>query len=590
MMIRAVIACLVLSLRALHGAEVIAQLSTDTLKVGEAALLSLRVEGGAPEAAPVIPEVKGLVVNPRGQSQQIQIVDGQVNRALVFNYAVGSHEAGIYEVPSITVRVAGQELSSQPLKITVGGAGLPGGMNDEEAKVPEDGRKYGFLTFQLAKKDRKNVYPGEIAPVLIRAYFPMDARVSLSGPPRPDGAAFTLHHLSPEPVQTRELVNGVEYLAVTWTGGLSATKAGKYPASFTLGGTVAVRDTSGGGGRSPFRGGVMDDFFAPMIQKEVSLTTPEPPEIEVTELPLEGRPEDFAGAIGQFDFDAVQIPESLQTGEPCRIEARIRGAGNFALLKEPQPMPPAEWKVYEGTGEFVPGDEASFAGTKVFRFSAVPRVPGEKELSLGFSFFDPEEGKYRSVQSVPRKVVIRGEAAALPEAAEAKEVVEAEPEGPRLAPLKTELGRVGNYRPWSSEDGFLPMLAGCGLLAALLAGYGWWSGRAVDAAKLARRAGELAARAALSAAERAAHAGDGAAFFLAAREALRIRVAERSGMKPEAVTLADLRGIGDEGVVEILKEADRVDYSGKAAGAGDLTAWREKLHRGLDKLAAGPAA
>jgi hypothetical protein len=61
-------------------------------------------------------------------------------------------------------------------------------------------------------------------------------------------------------------------------------------------------------------------------------------------------------------------------------------------------------------------------------------------------------------------------------------------------------------------------------------------------------------------------------------------------MKPEAVTLADLRGIGDEGVVEILKEADRVDYSGKAAGADDLAAWREKLRRGLDKLAAGPAA
>ena len=71
---------------------------------------------------------------------------------------------------------------------------------------------------------------------------------------------------------------------------------------------------------------------------------------------------------------------------------------------------------------------------------------------------------------------------------------------------------------------------------------------------------------------------------------MRIRVAERSGMKPEAVTLADLRGIGDEGVVEILKEADRVDYSGKAVGADDLTAWREKLRRGLDRLAAGPAA
>ena len=103
-----------------------------------------------------------------------------------------------------------------------------------------------------------------------------------------------------------------------------------------------MRDTSAGGGRSPFGGGVIDDFFAPVIQKEVSLTTPEPPEIEVTELPTEGRPDDSDGAIGQFEFDAVQFPDALRTGEPCQIEARIRGAGNFALLKEPRPLPAAE--------------------------------------------------------------------------------------------------------------------------------------------------------------------------------------------------------------------------------------------------------
>ena len=61
---------------------------------------------------------------------------------------------------------------------------------------------------------------------------------------QPEGKAFTLHNVSGQPQQTQEMKDGKRYLVVTWFGGISATKAGKYPASLSVNATVAVRDTA----------------------------------------------------------------------------------------------------------------------------------------------------------------------------------------------------------------------------------------------------------------------------------------------------------------------------------------------------------
>ena len=88
------------------------------------------------------------------------------------------------------------------------------------------------------------MYVGEIAPVRIRAWLPADARVQLRSGIQPEGKAFTLHNVSDQPQQTSEIKDGKRYHVVTWYGGISATKAGNYPASLSVDATVAVRDTS----------------------------------------------------------------------------------------------------------------------------------------------------------------------------------------------------------------------------------------------------------------------------------------------------------------------------------------------------------
>ena len=587
---------LFLLMGSLHAVEVSAELSTNSVAAGEGALLTVTVADGRPSGDPVIPAVKDLIVNSRGTSQNIQIINGSMSRSLSYTYVVGSNTEGEYEVPAITVRVRGKEYATNPLKLKVRAAAdaRPQGIDDqsEEDEAAEEPGDYGHLTLQMVQNDRAHVYPGEIAPVRIRAYFPAEARVSLKGAPRPEGSAFTLHNLSEDPEQSTVTIDGKRYLVVTWFGGLSATKAGTYPATIKLDSIVSVpdRSRSRGRGRSPFDdpffgGSMFADVFGRMIEKDVELTTDaEESEIEVIELPQEGRPENFTGAIGQFEFDSARVPSVLATGEPCRIEAVLKGEGNFSLLSEPQPAPEAEWKTYEGESEFEGGDVASFAGKKAFRYSAVPLTPGEKEVALSFSYFDPNAGKYVEVKSPPQQVSITGEVVTKSPPSKESKPLEQVPEVPQLAPLALKPGAVTSYLPLSERGWFAPVLILCGALSVAILGFGWWTHRAEDLVKLSRLELDRAAQAALANAGKAVSAGNAVAFFQAAREAMRLRVAEERGINPEAVTAADLDGVDDETIARIFTEADRVDYSGKSIETEDLAGWQAKLDAAMATL------
>ena len=354
------------------AASINASLSKAVLEVGEAGTLSVTIEGKAVDGKPVIPEVEDLVIEERGQSQRISFNNGSVSRTVTYQYIIGSNRPGVFDLPPIKSTIAGEQLQTESLQITVAdtannSAGIPSTANPQQGdaeKENSDVLEFGFLKFQLATNVRDYVYPGEIAAVRIRGFFPMGAQVSLSGPPRPDGTAFTLHNLTQQPDQSVEVLDGKRYQVVTWYGGLSATKVGNYPAGFSLGARVAVRDARARRQRgSPFGDPFFDSMFAPVVRKDVELKTADPPMLEVRELPKANRPLDFSGAIGRFKFGEVVIPAEMVTGEPARIRAAITGEGNFALLEPPLPTDPDEWKLYRADSEFISADAASFAGT-----------------------------------------------------------------------------------------------------------------------------------------------------------------------------------------------------------------------------------
>ncbi|MCX6865660.1 MAG: BatD family protein [Verrucomicrobia bacterium] len=564
------------------AADVEARLDRDSVPAGEGANLTLRISGGR-AGRPEIPEVANLIVQPNGQSQQMQIINGTTTVSVIYQYAVGSHTPGDYQIPAINVTVDGQKLVTQPLKLKVlaAGAGQPPAGVPPNAGGPQPvgdgegdagGKRFGFLTISPVAKDRKYVYVGEIAPVCIQAWIPADARAQLRSGIQPEGKAFTLHHVSERPQQTYQIKDGKRYLVVTWFGGISATKAGNYPASLSVDATVAVRDTStpkprrrmGGPFNDPFFDSFFDDMSVPMIQKNVTLKSDDQ-EIEVRPLPTAARPNGFTGAVGDFTIDAWEMPAAWQTGEPQQIDARLSGSGNFALMNTPDLTPADAWKVYPSKGEFTAGDNASFSGSKRFQFSAMPRKGGAQDVALTFSFFNPNAGAYETITSPVKKIHVTGpdiaddKPAALPPATEPAKKME---DGKLVAQHQT-MSPQTSLVPLVSRPAFIPLLAAGGALCLLGLVLARVRVRLRDPQRSARVACDRATRLALLAANRCAATSDVAGFFAAARLAIQQQLGALWNQPAQAITLAEIltRIPDDSPVARFFREADRQAYS-----------------------------
>jgi hypothetical protein len=580
------------------AAEVEARLDRESVIAGNGALLTIRIAGGRAEP-PQIPAVENLIVQPRGRSQEMQIVNGRTSVAVTFNYVVGSNTPGDYQIPAFEIEVDGAKLTTRPLKLKVldaaaaqPPAGLPvkppGSQATGDGEDDPAGRRFGFLTVELADSERKHAYVGEIAPVRIRAWLPADSRANLRSGIQPEGKAFTLHNVSDQPQQSYEMKDGKRYLVVTWFGGISATKAGRYPASLSVNATVAVRDTSAPRPRArtgdPFFDNIFEDMNIPMIQKDITLKSDDQ-EIEIRPLPKEGRPAGFTGAVGRFQFDDWQVPSSWKTGEPQQVRVRLSGSGNFALLKAPNPTPAEDWKVYPGQDEFTPGDEASFSGNKVFQFSAVPRKGGEREMALEFSYFDPEAAEYRTITSPAKPIRIAGDD--MPEDAPEVESPSAEPvkKEERMIGQKPLLSRRASLVPLVSQPVFAKLLGAAGGLCVLGGCLAWFRGFRSDPRRLERVAIGKAVGGALHAAGECAAAGDLLGFFAAGRLAIQHRLGGLWQQPAQAITLAEVLARLPSGspVARFFGEADRLAY-GRSGDGKVQTEWQVLLEEAMAYL------
>ena len=113
------VAALLLAFCSVCAAEVTASLSPASVPAGEAATLSLKIEGGEVQdlKLPQVPDVimQGPVQNFSSSSN----INGVVRQSLSLSYAVGSMKAGEYTIPPITVIMDGVEHKTQPFTLKV---------------------------------------------------------------------------------------------------------------------------------------------------------------------------------------------------------------------------------------------------------------------------------------------------------------------------------------------------------------------------------------------------------------------------------------------------------------------------------------
>jgi hypothetical protein len=121
-------------------------------------------------------------------------------------------------------------------------------------------------------------------------------------------------------------------------------------------------------------------------------------EINVKPIPVEGRPADFAGAVGNFDIKVRVEGQTVPANQPFPIRVRFEGRGNAKLIELPSLNLPAALEIYNTKNESKFFKEGT--SFKEFEVLVIPRQEGEFTIpSISFSMFDPQTRKYMQKKS-----------------------------------------------------------------------------------------------------------------------------------------------------------------------------------------------
>lgn len=123
--------------------------------------------------------------------------------------------------------------------------------------------------------------------------------------------------------------------------------------------------------------------------------------IRVKQLPENGKPEGFTGAVGNFDFNVIPSKTDLKAGESLQSKIEISGKGNLKLFDLPKLKLPNSVEVYDP--EFKSNVSTSISGMQgkvADNYTVVPQYKGKFQIpAISFSFFDPKLEKYVTLTS-----------------------------------------------------------------------------------------------------------------------------------------------------------------------------------------------
>ena len=299
------------------------------------------------------------------------------------------------------------------------------------------------------------------------------------------------------------------------------------------------------------------------------------------EAPLEGRPANYSGAVGELSIAAAVRPARARVGDPAVLTLKVSGIGNINMLPRPEVELP--WGLLIPAQERVTIDRSSevIRGAKEFDWVITPQLAGPQELpAIQYPFFNPRTEQYEIAVSRADTLTIAPGSLVGSEEAAADTVP--------LLPLRA-IYRGEQGPPLHSKQAYWLLLATAPLPAALVALVRRPRRRRVPSAAsilrgLGRRRSKLTPgelrRAYVNALAQRLHLSAG---MLSTRTDF-ARALRRAGVSSQTTDAA----------TELLAELDGAAYGMRPAAVAALLDRAQKSYRAVDAearvLAAQPAA
>jgi len=182
-------------------------------------------------------------------------------------------------------------------------------------------------------------------------------------------------------------------------------------------------------------------------------------------LPTEGKPENFSGAVGNFDFSVTTSKTALNAAESLQAVVQVTGSGNLKLFQLPEPVFPSSLEIYEPEfDENVRTTIAGMEGSVKNNYTVVPSFKGKYPIpSISFSYFNPKTATYTTLNS--KEILINvlegpssGAVAATAQTPNNRQTVVATGNQFQFIKLKTELQPLGITYFFGSKAYFLWLL------------------------------------------------------------------------------------------------------------------------------------
>jgi hypothetical protein len=456
------------------GVDVTATVDRNQVGIGDVINLTVSVSSDDTinVEEPGMPNLQGfeLINTSSGVETRSTFQGGRfmTTQARTFNYMLAVLAPGTLTIPPLMVSVNGKAYSTKPIQIAV--SNQRRGPPPQAQKQKQQADPFGMLD------DAEE----ELFNQLLQRNFPGQARPGVpSGPPvNPDDAFFISAEVDKTSAYVGEQVTASFYLYTR--GQIRDIDTLKYPdlkgfwkeeiematrfnfEQVVLNGVAYNRALLVSYALFPIHAGkaTVDSYKAKCtvitagnfgFGRPYQFTKASKPiAIDVREIPTQGRPENFTGAVGRFRVSAVFEPPTGTTNQPVTLRVRFDGQGNAKLVELPKLELPPSFELYDqkSQAKFL-RDGTSY---KEFEVLIIPRQPGVFQIPpLQVAVFDPATTKFANIASQPLSLTVTGQASAPQAPAQAGTTPNPESAKPGLPPLATELN--------ASRVGAAPMMA-----------------------------------------------------------------------------------------------------------------------------------
>ena len=338
----------------------------------------------------VPPSFKGFnVVGGPNQSISNSWINGKRSYSKTYSYYLAPKSQGTFSINQATIEIDDQIYKTTPLKIII----------TEAVSKPKDGNSADYVASEnvhlIAEVSKSNPFLNEAITIVYKLYVSNDVSITRSWQEldTPKFQDFWSQYIEEKGEQQiyETTYEGKPYRYVILKKAvLYPQKTGELTIEpLTLDVPIDVQ-------------GNTRDIFGRRRMTRINRTISAGKRIiNVKPLPTEGRPDDFSGAVGNFNFSVSVNKTMLDANEALELKIRAKGIGNLKLFNLPSLTLPSSLEVYEPVRDNkvainIKGMNGFISDT----YTIIPQYKGSYPIRpISFSYFDVTSAKYKTIIS-----------------------------------------------------------------------------------------------------------------------------------------------------------------------------------------------